>query len=88
MWKRTPLRELPLSGMNEPHSQETSEAACVHVDDAHKRSSTPDDHESERSANGFEIWRRFVEDWEPAHRGRYRAMLMHLLQFPFAGDRG
>ena len=25
---------------------------------------------------------------EPAHRGRYRAMLMQLLQFPFAGDRG
>ena len=38
--------------------------------------------------NGFEIWRRFLEEWEAAHRGRYRAMLMQLLQFPFAGDRG
>ena len=38
-------------------------------------------------AIGFEIWRRFLEEWEPAHRGRYRAMLMQLLQFPFAGDR-
>ena len=39
-------------------------------------------------ANGFEIWRRFLQEWEPAHRGRYRAMLMQLLQFPFVGDRG
>ena len=39
-------------------------------------------------ANGFEIWRRFLEEWEPAHRRRYRAMLMQLLQFPFTGDRG
>ena len=39
-------------------------------------------------ANEFEIWRRFLEEWEPAHRGRYRAMLMQLLQFPFMGDRG
>ena len=39
-------------------------------------------------AIGFEIWRRFLEKWEPAHRGRYRAMLMQLLQFPFMGDRG
>ena len=39
-------------------------------------------------ANRFEIWRRFLEEWEPAHRGRYRAMLMQLLQFPVVGDRG
>ena len=39
-------------------------------------------------ANGFEIWRRFLEEWELAHRGQYRAMLMQLLQFPFMGDRG
>ena len=39
-------------------------------------------------ANGFEIWRRFLEEWEPAHRGRYPAMLMQLLQFPIMGDRG
>ena len=34
------------------------------------------------------LWRRFQEEWEPVHRGRYRAMLMQLLQFPFTGDRG
>ena len=39
-------------------------------------------------ANGFEIWRRFQGEWEPAHRGRYRAMLMQLLQIPFLVDRG
>ena len=39
-------------------------------------------------ADGFEIWRRFLEEWEPAHRGRYQAMLMQLLQFPFTRDRG
>ena len=38
-------------------------------------------------AYGFEIWRRLLEEWEPDHRGRYRAMLMQLLQFPFTGDR-
>ena len=38
--------------------------------------------------NGFEIWRRFLEEWEPAHRGRYRTMLIKLLQFLFVGDRG
>ena len=37
--------------------------------------------------NGFETWRRFLGEWEPAHRGRYRAMLMQLLQFSFTGDR-
>ena len=28
---------------------------------------------------GFEICRRFLEEWEPAHRDRYRAMLMQSL---------
>ena len=37
-------------GRNERASEETSETACVHVDDAHKRSSTPNDHETERSS--------------------------------------
>ena len=40
------LREMPLV-WNERASEETSETACVHVDDAHERSSTPDDHEAE-----------------------------------------
>ena len=32
--------------------------------------------------NGLEIWRRFLEEWEPVNRGRYRAMLMQSLQCP------
>ena len=38
--------------------------------------------------NGLEIWRRFLEVWEPVNRGRYRAMLMQLLQCPLTGSRG
>ena len=44
-------------GRNERASEETSETACVHVDDAHERSSTPDDHETERSSE----WIRNLE---------------------------
>ena len=76
-------------GRYERASEKTSETACVRADTMHTKDralqmitklSDP--------ANGFEIWRRFLEEWEPAHRGRYRAMLMQLLQFPFVGDRG
>ena len=38
--------------------------------------------------DGFEIWRRFLEEWEPVNRGRYRAMLTQLLQYPLTGSRG
>ena len=31
------------------------------------------------SVNGLEIWKRFLEEWEPVNRSRYRAMLMQLL---------
>ena len=41
-----PLREMPVV-RNERASEETSETAGVHVDDAHERSRTPDDHETE-----------------------------------------
>ena len=39
-------------------------------------------------ANGFEISRPFLEEWEPMNRGRHRAMLMQLLQRPLTGSRG
>ena len=38
--------------------------------------------------NGLEIWRRFLEEWEPVNRGRYRAMLMQFLQCLLAESRG
>ena len=40
------------------------------------------------SVNGLEIWKRFLEEWEPVNRGRYRAMLMQLLQCPLTESRG
>ena len=51
-----PLGKLSLS-WNERCSKETSEAACVHVGDAHEKSSNPDDHETERSSE----WTRDLE---------------------------
>ena len=51
-----PLREMPLAGMNEPQKK-TSKTACVHAEDAHERSCTPDDHETERSSE----WIRNLE---------------------------
>ena len=38
--------------------------------------------------HGLEIWRRFLEEWEPVNGDRYRAMLMQLLQCPLMGSRG
>ena len=43
------FREMPLADMNEPQKK-TTKTACVHADDAHERSCTPDDHETERSS--------------------------------------
>ena len=72
-----PLRELPLAGMNERASEETSETAWFHVDDAHKRSSTPNDHETERSSewirkSGEVFWKsgiRLTERTVPSDAG-------------------
>ena len=44
-------------GRYEGPSEETSETACIHADDARERSSTPDDHETERSSE----WIRNLE---------------------------
>ena len=82
-----PLREMPLAIMNEPQKRRARHFAfmlTMHTKDRALQMST----KLSDPANGFEIWRRFLEEWEPAHRGRYGAMLMQLLQFPFVGDRG
>ena len=44
-------------GRYERASEKTSKTACVHADDAHERSSTPDAHETERSSE----WSRNLE---------------------------
>ena len=82
-----PLREMPLAGMNEPQKRRARQLSfmlTMHTKDRALRMIT----KHSDPANGFEIWRRFLQEWEPAHRGRYRAILMQLLQFPFVGDRG
>ena len=82
-----PLREFPLAGMSEPQKKRARQLAfmlTMHTKERALKMIT----KLRDPANGFEIWRRFLEEWEPAHRGRYRAMLIHLLQFPFTGDRG
>ena len=82
-----PLREMPLAGMNEPQKRRARQLAfmlTMHTKDRALQMIT----KLSDPANGFEIWRLLVEEWEPAHSGRYRAMLMQLLQFPSVGDRG
>ena len=51
-----PLREMPLAGMNETQKK-TSKTDCVHANDAHERSCTSDDHETERPSE----WIRNLE---------------------------
>ena len=82
-----PLREMPLAGMNEPQKRRARQLAfmlTMHTKDRALQMIT----KLSDPASGFEIWRRFLEEWDLAHRGRYRAMLMQLLQFPFVRDRG
>ena len=43
--------------------------------------------ENEQWRDNQGVRQRYLEEWEPAHRGRHRAMLMQL-QFPLPGDRG
>ena len=81
-----PLREMPLAGMNVPQKRQARQLAfmlTMHTKDRALQMIT----KLSDPVNGFEIWRRFLEEWEPAHRGRYRAMLTQLLQFPFVGAR-
>ena len=69
-----PLRETPLAGMNEPQKRRAKQLAfmlTMHTKDRALQKTT----KLRDPANGFEIWRRFLEEREPAHRGRYRAMV-------------
>ena len=81
-----PLRELHMTGMNEAQKKRARQLAfmlTMHTKDRALQMITM----LSDPTNGFAICRRFLEEWEPAHRGRYRAMLMQLLQ-PFTEDRG
>ena len=81
------LRELLMENMNQPQKTRTRQLALMltmHTKDRARQMIT----KLSDPCNRYEIWRRFLEEWEPAHRGRYRAMLTTILQFTFARDRG
>ena len=77
----SPLREMPLAGMNEPQKRRARQLAFMLT--MHTK-----DRALQMITKLSDPARRFLEEWEPAHRGRYGAMLMQLLQFPFVEDRG
>ena len=62
-----PLREMPLAGMNEPQKRRARQLAfmlTMHTEDRALQMIT----KLSDPANGFEIWKHFLEEWEPAHR--------------------
>ena len=70
----TPLREMPLAGLNEPQKRRARQLAfmlTMRTKDRALQMIT----KLRDPANGFEIWRRSLEEWEPTNRGRCRAML-------------
>ena len=81
-----PLGELSLPEMNDARKRRVEQLAfmlMVHTKNGAIQMITRLSH----PVDGFEIRRRFLEDWEPVNRGRYRAMLMQLLQCPLMGSR-
>ena len=80
-----PLGELSLLGMNDAREKRIEQLAfMMHTKNRAIQMTT----RLSDAVNGLEIWRRFLEEWEPVDRGRYLAMLMQLLQFPLTERRG
>ena len=82
-----PLGELSLPEMNDARKKRVEQLAFMLMMHTKNRTIQMITRLSD-PLNGFEIWRRFLEEWEPVNRGRYRAMLMQLLQCPLMGSRG
>ena len=82
-----PLGELLLPGMNDAREKRVEQLAFMLMMHTKNRAIQMITRLSD-PVNGLEIWRRFLEEWEPVNRGRYRAMLMQLLQCPLMGNRG
>ena len=82
-----PLGELSLPGMNDARKKRVEHLVFMLMMHTKNRATQTITRLSD-PVDGLEIWRRFQEEWERVNRGRYRAMLMQLLQFPFVGDRG
>ena len=82
-----PLGELSLPEMNGAQKKRAKQLAFMLTVHTKNRANQMITRLSD-PVNGLEIWRRFLEEWEPVNRGRYRAMLMQLLQCPLTGSRG
>ena len=80
-----PLGELSLLGTNDAREKRIEQFAfMMHTKNRAIQMIT----RLSDSVNGLEIWKRFLEEWEPVNRGRYRAMLMQLLQCLLTESRG
>ena len=82
-----PLGELLLPGMNDAREKRVEQLPFMLMMHTKNRAIQMITRLSD-PVNGLEIWRRFLEEWEPVNRGRYRAMLMQLLQCPLTESRG
>ena len=82
-----PLGDLFLPEMNDPRKKRVEQLAFILMMHTKNRAIQMITRLSD-TVNGLEIWRRFLEEWEPENRGRNRAMLMQLLQCPVMGSRG
>ena len=74
-----PLGELSLPGVNDARKKRVKQLAFMLMKHTKNRAFLMITRLSD-PVNGLEIWRRFLEVWGPVNRGRYRAMLMQLLQ--------
>ena len=82
-----PLGELFLPEMSDVRKKRTKQLAFMLMIHTKNRAIQMITRLSD-TVNGLEIWRRYLEVWEPLNRDRYRAMLMQLLQRPLKGSRG
>ena len=82
-----PLGELSLLGMSDVRKKRAMQLAFMLLMHTKNRAIQMITRLSD-PVNGLEIWRRFLKEWEPVNRGRYRAMLMQLLQCPLTESRG
>ena len=82
-----PSRELSLPEMNDAREKRVEQLAFMLMMHTKSRAIQMITRLSD-SVNGLEIWKRFLEEWEPVNRSRYRAMLMQLLQCPLTESRG
>ena len=82
-----PLGELSLLGMSDARKKRVKQLAFMLMMHTKNRAIQMITRLSD-PVNGLEIWRRFLAEWEQVNRGRYRAMVMQLLQRLLTRSRG